>query len=80
VHLKDPQQAQRARKLAETHRDVTLWPEELLKITNWIDTNCQYYGTYWGHRNLRYKGLPDFRPIPTFETATSMTSPLPERN
>jgi hypothetical protein len=27
---------------------------------------------------LRYREHPNFRPIPTFETATSMTSPIPE--
>ena len=21
-------------------------------MTNWVDTNCQYYGTYWGRENL----------------------------
>ncbi|MCX6880249.1 MAG: hypothetical protein NTW21_41560 [Verrucomicrobia bacterium] len=78
VKLADPKNAERAAKLAEVHKDLKLAPEELLKITNWIDTNGQYYGTYWGRKNLKYKDHPQFRIYPTFETATSMTSPVPE--
>jgi hypothetical protein len=81
VQLRDPAQAERARKLAETHKDIKLTNEELLRVTNWVDTNGQYYGTYWGRRNLKYKDLPDFRPAPTFEMARSMTPPvIPERS
>ncbi len=78
VKLADPKKAERAAKLAEVHKNLKLAPEELLKITNWIDTNGQYYGTYWGRKNLKYKDHPQFRIYPTFETATSMTSPVPE--
>ncbi len=78
VTLADPTAAQRADKLAEQHKDINLKPEELLKITNWVDTNCQYYGSWWGRRNLEYKGHPDFRPVPTFADAIRMTSPIPE--
>jgi hypothetical protein len=78
VTLRDPRAAARATKLAEQHKDVPLKPEELLKITNWVDTNGQYYGSYWGRRHLRYKSHPNFRPVPTFAHAISMTSPIPE--
>ena len=78
VVLQDPKAAERAARLAEQHKDIRLAPEELLKITNWVDTNCQYYGSYWGRRNLRYRSHPNFRPVPTFEQAISMVSPLPE--
>jgi len=77
VRLADTAQAGRARKLAEVHRDVKLRPEELLKVTNWVDTNAQFYGTYWGRKNLAHKAHPDFRPRPTFEMATKMTLPPP---
>ena len=77
VQLSDPVQAQRARKLAEVHQKIKLLPEELLRVTNWVDTNCQYYGTYWGRKNLRYQGHPNFRPVSTFEQAASMVSPRP---
>jgi hypothetical protein len=76
VHLADPKQAERALKLAETHKDVRLSLAERVKITTWVDTNCQYYGSYWGRRNLEHAGAPDFRPVTTFEQARSMTNPL----
>lgn len=79
IHLQDPAAAERARKQAEVHRDIKLTQEELLRVSNWVDTNCQYYGTYWGRKNLQYRERPDFRPRPTFEMATSMSSPLPEQ-
>jgi hypothetical protein len=75
VRLADPAQAARAAKLAVAHRDVQLTPEELLRVTNWVDTNCQFYGSYWGKRNLSYKDDPTFRPTPTFEQAVSRTPP-----
>ena len=78
VRLRDPKQAEIAQKLAKVHKDLGLKPQELLKITNWVDTNAQYYGSWWGRRNLRYKDHPNFRPVPTFEAAASMTCPIPE--
>jgi disulfide bond formation protein DsbB len=40
------QEAQKcAENLAKVHAKIKLTKEEILKITNWIDTNCQYYGT-----------------------------------
>ncbi|MEI7901428.1 MAG: LamG-like jellyroll fold domain-containing protein [bacterium] len=77
VRLADPKQAERAAKLAETHKDIKLTPEELLKVTNWVDTNGQYYGSWWGRRNLKFKGMPDFRPVQTFGMATSNINPYP---
>jgi len=78
VKLKDSAQDERAKKLAGIHKEIKLSKEELLKVTNWIDTNCQYYGSYWGRKNLQFKDHPQFRPTPTFEMATSMTSLVPE--
>jgi hypothetical protein len=78
VTLSDPRQAGRARKLAESHQEIRLTPEERIRVTNWVDTNAQYYGSYWGRRNLKYRDHPNFRPKPTFETARSMVSPIPE--
>lgn len=65
-------------RLLPLHKDVDLSKEELLKITTWVDTNCQYYGTYYGRKNLKYKEHPNFRPVATLESATSYTAPLPE--
>ena len=78
VKLADPKAAERAARLAEKHKAINLKPEELLKITNWVDTNSQYYGSWWGRRNLKYKDHPNFRPAPTFADAIRMTSPIPE--
>jgi len=75
VHLADRGQAKRVQKLVESHRDIKLPPEDLLKVTNWVDTNFQYYGTYWGRKHLRYRDHPDFRPKPAFETAVCPTPP-----
>lgn len=77
VQLADPKQAERAAKLAEIHKNINLTPAELLKVTNWVDTNGQYYGSWWGRRNLKYKGLPDFRPLQTFDMATTNINPYP---
>ena len=78
VTLTDPVKAVLTARLAETHKAVKLTPEALLKISNWVDTNGQFYGMYWGRKNLKYKEHPNFRPIPTFERATSYKSLIPE--
>ena len=67
----------RLARLLESHKDVHLTPEELLKISNWVDTNAQYYGSYYGRRNLKDHNHPNFRPIPTWQS-TLGTSPLPD--
>jgi hypothetical protein len=59
----------RLARLVQAHRDVHLQPDELLRISNWVDTNAQYYGSYFGRRNLKDKDHPDFRPVPTWESA-----------
>ena len=69
ITLADPAAQARVEKLRETHQEIRLSPEEFLKITNWIDTNCQFYGSYHGRRNLKYRDEPDFRPFQTFEMA-----------
>ncbi len=78
VKLKDPEQAHMAAALAKEHADLKIKPEDLLKITNWVDTNAQYYGMYWGRKNLQHQDHANFRPTPTFERAISMTSLIPE--
>jgi len=78
VTLADEKQAARAAKLAAKHKNIRLTREELIRVGNWVDTNAQYYGAYWGRRNLQYRNHPNFRPRPTYDTARSMTSPIPE--
>ncbi len=41
-----------------------LTPEERIRLTTWIDSNGQYYGTYFGKKNLKFKDDPDFRIVP----------------
>ncbi len=65
----DQARLERLAALIESHEDVVLKPEELLKISNWVDTNAQYYGSYYGRRNLKDKDHPDFRPVPSWESA-----------
>jgi hypothetical protein len=79
VELADPAQAQRAAKLTEVHQKIRLTLEERVKITNWVDTNGQYYGSYWGRRNLQYASLPDFRPHLTLDQARSLIDPAASR-
>ena len=50
--------------------------EEMIKLTTWVDSNAQYYGSYYGRRNLMHKEHPNFRPVPTFAEAVSMQAPL----
>ena len=57
---------------------MRLAPAELVRITNWVDTNGQYYGSYWGRQNLKYKTHPNFRPTPTYADALRYTSAIPE--
>jgi hypothetical protein len=70
VHLSNPADAQRAATLAEKHNEIHLSGEELLRITTWVEANGQYYGSYYGKRNIKYKADLDFRPVPTFQQAT----------
>jgi len=67
----------RLAKLTKTHKDVHLKPEELLKLSNWVDTNAQYYGSYYGRRNLKDRAHANFRPIPTWASAIGIP-PLPD--
>jgi hypothetical protein len=75
IRLDDPQARQRAEHLANVHAGIRLTPEELLKITNWVDTNCQYYGTYYGRRDTIFRGHPDYRTEYDVTTAISPNPP-----
>ena len=75
VQLTDKGLAKRAAELAEKHKEVDLTTAELLKISTWLDSNCQYYGSYWGRRHVKYRNDPGYRPNVTFEQAISTTPP-----
>lgn len=63
------------RLLRAGHYGVELTPAEWVRLTTWIDSNCQFYGTYWGAKNLRFRDLPNFRPTATFEEAIQTDPP-----
>ncbi|MHC4279596.1 MAG: HzsA-related protein, partial [Planctomycetota bacterium] len=64
--------------LREGHEDVKLPKEEMIKLITWVDSNAQYYGSYYGRRNIRYQNHPNFRPVPTLAQAISTSAPLPD--
>ena len=41
-----------------------LTKEEFVRLVTWIDANAPYYGVYEGKKNIKWKGTPDFRPLP----------------
>jgi len=55
--------------LREGHEDVKLSPREWVRLVTWVDSNGQYYGSYYGRKNLAFIDRPDFRPVPTFDSA-----------
>ena len=73
----DEKRLARLERLIEAHREIRLPSEALLKVTNWVDTNGQYYGSYFGRRNRAFRDHPNYRPVPTWESACG-TPPLPE--
>jgi hypothetical protein len=77
IALADAAQQARAERLAKKHADVAakIAPDEFLRLTNWIDTNCQYYGSYWGRRDLKFRDSADFRRVPTFGEARDTRAP-----
>ncbi len=64
-----PPEVRNAEKMLEAHEDLELAPAEILRITNFIDTNAQFYGTYYGRKGLQHKDHPNFRPTPSWESA-----------
>ena len=70
-------QSERLDKLVKSHEKIKLCPEELLRISNWVDTNAQFYGSYYGRRNVKFKDHHNFRPVPTWNSARGIP-PLPE--
>ncbi|HUT93029.1 MAG TPA: hypothetical protein VMY37_26430 [Thermoguttaceae bacterium] len=58
--------------LRDGHYDAKLSREEMVRLVTWADANAPYYGSYFGRRNLIYKDHPDFRPLPTLESASGI--------
>jgi len=76
IKLADAEAQQRAEALAKKHEMCKLTPEEILKITNWVDTNCQYYGTYYGRRDSMFREHPDYRKEYDADVAVSPYPPM----
>ncbi|NLX98993.1 MAG: discoidin domain-containing protein [Rhodopirellula sp.] len=55
--------------IRQGHYDTSLSAEEMARLVTWADANAPYYGSYFGRRNLIYRGHSDFRPLPTLESA-----------
>ncbi|MDR2757605.1 MAG: hypothetical protein LBC20_18095 [Planctomycetaceae bacterium] len=66
IILSDPVKQKRVEYWKKDHADIHLTLEEQIRFQTWIDTNCQYYGSYYGRRNIKYEGRRDFRPKPVF--------------
>jgi len=64
--------------LRKGHSNVKLSRAEFVRLVTWVDSNSQYYGSYYGRRNLKYKDHPNFRPVPTLASALG-TCPLPDQ-
>jgi hypothetical protein len=79
LKLTHPKYANEAERIKKSHAALEIPFEDKLKITNWLDTNGQFYGMYWGRKQLQYKDHPNFRPVPTFERAVSCESLIPEK-
>ena len=61
--------------LKEAHKEVQLSRAEFVTMVNWLDCFGQFYPSYWGVKNLKYKNHENFRPKVTFEEAISREVP-----
>ncbi len=57
------------------HYGVRLDPDEAIRLVTWIDCGAPFYGSYFGRRHLSYRGQPDFRPVPTLDSARGIAPP-----
>jgi len=64
--------------LDKSHYGVELTPGERVAVTTWIDSNGQYYGSYFGRKNIMYREEANFRPVLSFEQSHANTPPLSE--
>ena len=48
---------------------------EMLKIIRWVDSNYQFFGSYYGRHHIAHKDHPEFRRKATFEEAISPIAP-----
>jgi len=79
IALADPAQRARVERLRRAHADLQLptrlTTAEKIRVTNFLDTNAQYYGTYFGWRNRAFSARPDYRREYTFTEALAPEPP-----
>lgn len=56
------------------HSDL-LTLEEFIRLVTWVDSNAQYYGSYYGRHHADHDQHPNYRVVPTFEEAISPEAP-----
>jgi len=67
----------KVKKTRTAHKAALMFmaKEETRRVLNWLDAGCQYYGSYWGLRDLQHKESPYFRPKVTFEEVIGVRCP-----
>jgi hypothetical protein len=75
IQLADEKARTKAERLAKLHKNIKPSPAELLRVTNWIDTNAQFYGSYYGRRHSRFRDRADYRPEVSFAEAIAPEAP-----
>ncbi|MHC4266055.1 MAG: HzsA-related protein [Planctomycetota bacterium] len=62
-------------KLLSSKHGGKLTKEEMIQVVTWIDSNAQYYGSYYGKHHIAYQDKSGFRTLPTFEEAIDEVAP-----
>jgi len=75
VHVRlTPEQADQGPARRALRRQVVR-ARKFIRLATWVDANAPYYGSYFGRRNIAHRDRPDFRPVPTLESALGLTLP-----
>jgi hypothetical protein len=61
--------------LLKGHQKVKLEQAEFVRLVTWVDANAQFYGSYFGRRNIAAKDRPGFRAAPTLASARGVPPP-----
>lgn len=61
------------------HNDVELSRGEMIKLTTWVDSNAQYYGSYYCGWRGEHPDGSSLSPVPTFAEAVSTQGPNIEK-
>lgn len=61
--------------LRQGHHDVALPREDFIRLATWVDANAPFYGSYFGRRHIAARDRPDFRPVPTLDSARGIPPP-----